>query len=1268
MRLQQELKKKEYDWMEQVSLFCLGLYLAYLILNTTFFDFFSVLPKRTEDFLLYILTVATAMRILVRTISLQEAHHQWNHLLVSSVIVSLLWFVAYLKTGYRFLVFLSELIIGTIGVDYKKILKVYAFTVGTILGAAILAALGGGITNLVYLHEEQVRSAWGINYPTDFASYFVFLCLAAWVAWDDYPDYYFLLPCFLSLLIIKKVTASTTSVICMLLIIACMVWHMGTKNIHNHAIHKIRDVLEKLSCYSFPVFGLVMVLSMIGYYERFPWAMSFDIWSHNRLCYAAERFGLVGVQLFGKAFSQIGAGDTNLQVAGYNFIDCSYLLMILRYGLVFFVVISVLWVLMAKKGYKNGDRRLVLSMFIITIHALSEHHFVELNYNIFLILPFAVMSCKFVPFKVKKTGNYKGKEFFLELISGAIIVSFMTLIYKEALNWFRTLCTLTGVGNTATQRLFLFIVCSGMIISVAFFWRLLFQLMSAVCYKAHVKRCYLVFAVLEILIAIMVINRGNSRIYRAEDENQHVLDADAEAISLIKNQDGWRFYVDDLPLLYERRFGAFCTDLFHGDDLARQDNTAILTDIQNNSMIFFEKDFRYTPISNYHAIYTNSESLINKMNEAGYHFSAYYNQTVELDLNVLSALNNAPMSDDGILLNTAHPLTRCPDIDLYAETYEIEFDLLLRDVPSRFSEYPICDIMITGRDGRDILAEYNIARKDFNPEGQLHYKACCSINSTAVDFQLYPISNVELILTGISYRAIVPDTINTGEISEITKQDDISKESVEVESAGEQADDSGTVIRKGILTIGTQQHYLDEGGIVKTGWIQVPESSGNPEKWYYADESGVLATKWKEIGGLWYYFDEDLGMYQGSRMIGDKVYLFKESGVLADKSGGDGWQCYQEDGFTNYQYTNPDGSIVTGWKEIDGQQYYFDEQGWMCFQSVEIINGKRYLFLKSGTLASEGWQKFIYNDGDYQYYYTNPDGTIVTGWKEIDGHQYYFDDSGIMYWNGPNEVDGKYYFFDTSGALAKEAGWQSLTGFRDGVERTDWFYTNANGTMVEEGWREIGEKKYYFDSQGHLYADGTYYIDGNEYSFDENGVWQEESSLINVDGKSRFKNSDGSYARTCWKQVGSKYYYFDTDCNMKYGWVESNNKWYYCNPAMVTSDVIKIEGQYYYFDKTGALRTDRGWVSITIREANGFTQTHWFYIKENDGRLANDEWIKDSSNGEWHYMLPDMAKDTWVTFGNCAYRINSEGAWTGEQDQERNLNDKYKTSEKAAGV
>ena len=87
-------------------------------------------------------------------------------------------------------------------------------------------------------------------------------------------------------------------------------------------------------------------------------------------------------------------------------------------------------------------------------------------------------------------------------------------------------------------------------------------------------------------------------------------------------------------------------------------------------------------------------------------------------------------------------------------------------------------------------------------------------------------------------------------------------------------------------------------------------------------------------------------------------------------------------------------------------------------------------------------------------------GVMLTGWQWIDDHWYLFGDGGIMQigWVWSSAWLGWYYLY-TSGAEA--------------------------GQMAVSTWID---KVYYVGSDGKMYKDGIFTVDGVRYSFDNSGV------------------------------------------------------------------------------------------------------------------------------------------------------------------------------------
>ena len=127
---------------------------------------------------------------------------------------------------------------------------------------------------------------------------------------------------------------------------------------------------------------------------------------------------------------------------------------------------------------------------------------------------------------------------------------------------------------------------------------------------------------------------------------------------------------------------------------------------------------------------------------------------------------------------------------------------------------------------------------------------------------------------------------------------------------------TGKSYAKGWNQIGGKWYYFDNNGWMKTGW----QSIGG--KWYYFNGSGVMATGWNKVNGTWYYHTSSGAMTTGWNKIGSTWY-----------------------------YHNGSGAMLTGWQAIGGKWYYFNGNGAM--QTGRWVGN--YYVKNDGTMAKNEW-------------------------------------------------------------------------------------------------------------------------------------------------------------------------------------------------------------------------------------------------------------------------------------------------------------------------
>ena len=260
--------------------------------------------------------------------------------------------------------------------------------------------------------------------------------------------------------------------------------------------------------------------------------------------------------------------------------------------------------------------------------------------------------------------------------------------------------------------------------------------------------------------------------------------------------------------------------------------------------------------------------------------------------------------------------------------------------------------------------------------------------------------------------------------------------------------------------------WVDEGYETDEGWRSI---------WEYAEENGFLAEGWKKIDDKWYFFSDEFSVANSVTDINGRkegtdpeFYAFDENGALIEESG---WYSESTGDYTRWYYIEDGGKAVTGWKQIDGDWYFFDyNYAFMVSGGAAATNadgsGDYYIFEKDGKLSTGGWVDVSFDEAGQHFsnwFYANSDGTAVSGWKQIDGYWYYFAESGYMRSEGWQ--DG--YYLGADGALV-----DGITGawYQDDK---GWYFMDNTGWFAKDTWYIIDNVYYEFDADGYMSFDGN---------------------------------------------------------------------------------------------------------------------------------------------------------------------------------------------------
>ncbi|WP_034450081.1 hypothetical protein [Butyrivibrio sp. AE2032] len=459
--------------------------------------------------------------------------------------------------------------------------------------------------------------------------------------------------------------------------------------------------------------------------------------------------------------------------------------------------------------------------------------------------------------------------------------------------------------------------------------------------------------------------------------------------------------------------------------------------------------------------------------------------------------------------------------------------------------------------------------------------------------------------------------------------------------------DDGVMAKDGWYFIDGKMYHFDKRGHMEKNkwiegrkWVDHYDDNGNPvysePRWRFVGSDGAAYSGWKKMSGSWYYFDEtdtdyvkDYGvMAYGVRYIGGARYYFGDNGKMR-------YNCWGQDSENRWFYFGSDGKAVSGWKQINGNWYLF--QDYNC----EMSTGPAYswdekdtgfwMLERNGVLTSKtGWYKykFEYEDDEYWYYIKSGGQCCCDEWYKINGKWYYFDYYGRMVADKSNYlIKDKLYDFASSGVCKnpdsgrKATGWQEVWIQWYGYKV--WIYGDKNGNLYKGQWLNYGGSKYYFDYDACMKCSVVSVIDGKLYSFDKDGkakdVAGNTKGWLELDEGRAYIGSDGK-AYTDWQKIDGKWYYFSwnglaatgrwildgtqyifkDNGEMVTGWYDDGDTWYYADSSgnLYQNRWLNYRGSWYYFDN-GGIMVHYDWEPFIIKGRG--------YKFSSDGKCLNPD-------------------------------------------------------------
>jgi len=602
IRISRELLEK---WEQPVFLTLFGLRIYEAVLETAMMGLQE--PRILR------LTVRAGLMLLVCWKVYRKLERGKGRALILPGVISVVLLLSSFQTGYDFILELALLILGAMDVPYRKILKVHFVIAAGVFALSVLAGFTGLATQLAYFRGGQWRYAFGIIYPTDFAAHGVYLILTLWAIQKGTNSIPMTLLMGAFFLFQRKYTETRCSEIIMLLGI---VFVLG-RGLFSHwegksGVRRLEAAGNWLYSLGMVLIASAMIAFTVLYGSDIPEIHKLNGLISNRLALGLSAIQTYGIKLFGSPFEMVGAGGTMEYNVGYNFVDCSYCMIQVQYGIAVLLAVLLIYLLVIRQALRAGNRKLAIAFFLVAVACAIEHHLTEIAYDPFLVLPFACFEGEKRDLPRKPIRETTLRWVIWILLGGVLIA-----LLPRGISLTRTVIYGSGLDRDECREamvLSLGILITAVVGLLYGTVEMLFMLLS----HRRVEKRRLAAWGAALFILLGGAFRGEYLLRSQAPKFENRLQESERVISSLRDRDiSCRIVVDDIPELYRRETEGTSLRLLPMFT-AMEQNMVVFTDGQTNYGQLLWSGFSCYQITEDCRVYTNSVEASQLLGEMGY--------------------------------------------------------------------------------------------------------------------------------------------------------------------------------------------------------------------------------------------------------------------------------------------------------------------------------------------------------------------------------------------------------------------------------------------------------------------------------------------------------------------------------------------------------------------------------------------------------------------------------------------------------------------------
>ena len=384
MNLKNEIKNL-YNHMSkcssQIFVVALVLYLTSLMLGTTAYF--------TRNMGSWPGKILLALELLSYLVFLVKAIIDFPKISLKKKIIYILLLISFLISGivieHKFFFLTAIIFMAADDMNDDKLICTSLIIETLVFAVTIILAKIGIAEDYIFYQIDRTRAAMGFGWATTAPIMFFYITLGyIYLRKDKFKWYEAIMLQLVNYYVYKCTLTRLTFIMTTFVLVFFWIQTLWKKP------WKILSKLNPVYLAVPVLFTIISYLAPYFYKEESPIWYKIDMLLNSRLMLGQWAIQKYGITVFGQPIEWVGAGILNDGFAeNYNYVDCSYLQLLLMYGIIPFIFIIGIYIYGIFRSIKNDNYWAVFVLLATLVHAVTEPHLIGFSMNIMVLLPLA---------------------------------------------------------------------------------------------------------------------------------------------------------------------------------------------------------------------------------------------------------------------------------------------------------------------------------------------------------------------------------------------------------------------------------------------------------------------------------------------------------------------------------------------------------------------------------------------------------------------------------------------------------------------------------------------------------------------------------------------------------------------------------------------------------------------------------------------------------------------------------------------------------------